>query len=143
MSSEKKTEGAATCWEEDNEGWYDKKWETQKLFFYFLSFLKLSCFSAKNEVKPRLWEKDQIVEEMKIKTKDKKEKEKKRIFPPKIDLKYSVMNSRSKKVKLLRSKFKCTKNDPRFATVHDEKNILHLISTHLKNIPCSKKQILF
>jgi hypothetical protein len=47
----------------------------KNFFFYFLSFLKLSCFSAKNEVKPRLWEKDQIVEEMKIKTKDKKEKE--------------------------------------------------------------------
>ncbi len=57
--------------------------DTKSFFFYFLSFLKLSCFLAKNEVKPRLWEKDQIVEEMKIKTKDKKRKREKENIPPK------------------------------------------------------------
>jgi len=43
----KKTEGAATCWEEDNEGWYDKKWETQKLFFLFSFFFKAFMLFSK------------------------------------------------------------------------------------------------
>jgi hypothetical protein len=70
-------------------------------------------------------------------------KKKKRLFPSKNRFEILGHEFTIKKVKLLRSKFKCTENDPRFATVHDEKNILHLISTHLKIFRAQRSRYYF